>query len=149
MALEGSWSCDLPTWTVRPSWTTGPIVASRTALIVPGAYDAARNDAAARAEQHDGPVRERRGDAAAAGTAAPGDRFDGAGETGFEERGAKLGPRNVTSRSTANGTPSEVPGPTTIGAGSSTSREAKRSCRGVFRVGVAVHNCQSRMLPPP
>ena len=61
---------------------------------------------------------------------------------------APLSPRYVTFASTANGTPSTVPCPITMGAGSSTGRETKRICFGVFVVVVAVYSSQSRVFPP-
>ena len=93
MAPEGSWSCDLPTWTVRPSWTTGPIVASRTALIVPGAYDAARTTLPPGPSSTTDPSAS-----AAAMRLPPGPRPPAISRTGLATRDLKnaapLGPRN-------------------------------------------------------
>ena len=57
-------------------------------------------------------------------------------------------PRYTISRLTAYGMPAGVPGPSTIGAGPSTLRAAKRSRSGLALVGVAVNSDHSRMLPP-
>ena len=62
---------------------------------------------------------------------------------------APLSATNVTVLPVAYGTPSRVPGPSTIGlAPESTSLVASASRRGAVRVGVAVHRVSSRKFPP-
>jgi hypothetical protein len=58
------------------------------------------------------------------------------------------GDTNVTSWPTAYGTPSWVPGPSTIAGGPSLSPDARASRRATGRVGVADQSCQSVVLPP-